>query len=419
VPNHSVILLSSLHQKTNATRTRLLLGSPPKALVVQLKRWETHTALNQKGELECTTTKIRNLVECPLEGLSLQEYMISHQQGGDAQASTSIIYRLTAALIHEGDSAQGGHYYAHVKRKTPEGNDEWSCANDASVRRIDAKCVVPANAYLLFYERELQPSAPSPPPQRMDTTGGDGGGAIQQGRSEVVGGAAAAAAALSTGFGAAAGHGPFSSAAAQSPPAASLAVQHAPRGVGATTTGDSSHDVEWPPLRAHPSASRRVTTTGGGVCGGDGGLDGGAGGAIQEGRAEVVWGASPPAHDDNAAGKAAEEFWRGLALSAAEAKKEAGKAAEELRQGLALSAAEAKEEAGKAAEELRRGLALSAAEAEKEAGRAAEDLRRGLALSADFGAAGVTSSRYAMLTFQLSTPPPPPNTHPPTSPNHP
>jgi ubiquitin carboxyl-terminal hydrolase 4/11/15 len=87
--------------------------------------------------------KIENLVEFPLEGLNLKEYLPTKED---------CIYDLFAVANHVG-GLHGGHYFAYCKNHL---DNEWYEFNDSNVDKIDQKKVVSDNAYVLFYNRRRE-----------------------------------------------------------------------------------------------------------------------------------------------------------------------------------------------------------------------------------------------------------------------
>lgn len=74
----------------------------------------------------------------------------SSQQSVCSQAPS--MYHLHGVLIHQGYSANSGHYYAYVKDGVPP-HGHWHCMNDASVYRVAWPTVENQAAYMLFYVR--------------------------------------------------------------------------------------------------------------------------------------------------------------------------------------------------------------------------------------------------------------------------
>ena len=88
--------------------------------------------------------KIENLVEFPIEGLNLKEYLPNKNEDN--------IYDLFAVANHVG-GLHGGHYFAYGKNCI---DGEWYEFNDSNVSKIDKKKVVSENAYVLFYKKRRE-----------------------------------------------------------------------------------------------------------------------------------------------------------------------------------------------------------------------------------------------------------------------
>lgn len=102
----------------------------PPILCIDLKRFDSRNV------------KKRTLVTYPLEGLDLSPYVIGYNP-------ESYMYDLYGVCNHIG-SSRGGHYTGYIKNA----NGFWYEFNDASVTHIsDAKRIVTANAYCLFYRK--------------------------------------------------------------------------------------------------------------------------------------------------------------------------------------------------------------------------------------------------------------------------
>jgi ubiquitin C-terminal hydrolase len=102
----------------------------PHFLIIHLKRFRNHS-------------KIDSLVDFPIEGLDISEYVISKDDG------LPLVYDLFAIANHYG-SLGGGHYVAYAKN---EQEKNWYCFNDSSVSRIEEEQLVSPSAYVLFYRR--------------------------------------------------------------------------------------------------------------------------------------------------------------------------------------------------------------------------------------------------------------------------
>ena len=90
--------------------------------------------------------KISTLVDFPIEGLDLSEFMIGPQN--DSQP----IYDLYAVSEHVG-SLGGGHYTAIAKNPV---NKHWFDFNDSHTSQSLAEKAVSSRAYVLFYIRRNQ-----------------------------------------------------------------------------------------------------------------------------------------------------------------------------------------------------------------------------------------------------------------------
>ena len=85
--------------------------------------------------------KIKNLVEFPIEGLDLSEFLPKKDEKN--------IYDLFAVANHIGE-LNLGHYYAYCKNFI-EG--DWYEFNDSNVYKIEKKKVMSDSAYILFYNK--------------------------------------------------------------------------------------------------------------------------------------------------------------------------------------------------------------------------------------------------------------------------
>ena len=88
--------------------------------------------------------KIENLVEFPIQGLNLKEYLPNKNEDN--------IYDLFAVANHVG-GLHGGHYFAYCKNCI---DGEWYEFNAYNVSKIDIKKVVSENAYVLFYKKRRE-----------------------------------------------------------------------------------------------------------------------------------------------------------------------------------------------------------------------------------------------------------------------
>ena len=89
---------------------------------------------------------------------------------GTAPVCTSpAVYNLHGVLVHQGFSANSGHYYAYVKDGNTvggmggSGTGFWHCMNDSQVYRVSWPKVKSESAYILFYvRRTMKCQAPLP-----------------------------------------------------------------------------------------------------------------------------------------------------------------------------------------------------------------------------------------------------------------
>jgi ubiquitin carboxyl-terminal hydrolase 4/11/15 len=109
---------------------RMEIYKSPHILVIHLKRFRNHK-------------KIENLVDFPVSGLDISNYVIHKENGVD------LVYDLFAIANHVGGLG-GGHYYAYAKNYF---DNQWYCFNDSSVSKISESELVTSGAYVLFYRR--------------------------------------------------------------------------------------------------------------------------------------------------------------------------------------------------------------------------------------------------------------------------
>jgi ubiquitin C-terminal hydrolase len=110
----------------DAAETSLEITTPPRILVIQLKRFVFDLKTLQ-------SSKLNTMIDCPLKGLRLP--------GVDAT------FDLIGTVEH-GGSLSGGHYWAHVFDPMSE---VWFNFNDSSATIMDEDSVVTPGTYLLFY----------------------------------------------------------------------------------------------------------------------------------------------------------------------------------------------------------------------------------------------------------------------------
>lgn len=135
----------------------------PPVLVMQLKRFKTQGHMRQK---------LTTLVEFPIDGLDLMDFMAQENIEPDSPTLRAVntklsrcptgvdgeqvpcylsrentVYDLYGVINHEGVLG-GGHYYAFIKS-----DGVWRCFNDDLVTSVDQSALVSRNAYILFYQR--------------------------------------------------------------------------------------------------------------------------------------------------------------------------------------------------------------------------------------------------------------------------
>ncbi|KAE9187286.1 hypothetical protein PF005_g20514 [Phytophthora fragariae] len=117
------------------------LFSLPKVLIFHLKRFRY-----AQNSFYMHRDKISTLVEFPIEGLDLSEFVIGPQNGSEP------IYDLFAVSEHMGGLG-GGHYTAIAKNPV---NKRWFNFNDSHTSETSAEDAVSSRAYVLFYIRRDQ-----------------------------------------------------------------------------------------------------------------------------------------------------------------------------------------------------------------------------------------------------------------------
>lgn len=118
-----------------ATKT-IQIWSTGDLLTIHLKRFQSARSFSDK---------INMVVDFPIEGLDMSEYVMSDQTG-----SQDLIYDLVAVDNHYGGLG-GGHYTASARNFR---DDKWYYFNDGRVTPIeDPKECISGAAYLLFYKK--------------------------------------------------------------------------------------------------------------------------------------------------------------------------------------------------------------------------------------------------------------------------
>jgi ubiquitin C-terminal hydrolase len=104
----------------------------PKILVITLKRFSVDG-----------THKIQDLIDFPLDGLDLSNYIRGYNPN-------QYVYDLYGVCNHTGGPL-GGHYTAYVKMA----DGTWGHFNDANVERnIPSQKIISPKAYCLFYRKK-------------------------------------------------------------------------------------------------------------------------------------------------------------------------------------------------------------------------------------------------------------------------
>ena len=102
----------------------------PHILIIHLKRFRNQS-------------KIDNVVDFPITGLDISNYVICKDEG------LPLTYDLFAIANHYG-GLWGGHYVSYAKNHL---TNDWYSFNDSSVSRINEDQLVSSAAYVLFYRR--------------------------------------------------------------------------------------------------------------------------------------------------------------------------------------------------------------------------------------------------------------------------
>ncbi|OTF80592.1 hypothetical protein BLA29_002865 [Euroglyphus maynei] len=114
----------------------------PSILVIQLKRFKTHSSSYYHE-------KINYMIKYPFE-LNLEKYIVKHND--DQQQSPPPIYELYAIVNHQGRPTWG-HYTAFA-RSSHSNEFGWRLFDDNCVDKItDDREIITSKAYLLFYKR--------------------------------------------------------------------------------------------------------------------------------------------------------------------------------------------------------------------------------------------------------------------------
>lgn len=113
----------------------------PPILCISLKRFRIGRS---KYGFSSSGTKIDTMVDFPLEGLDMREYVLSGEQRQEAK----LVYDCFAISNHMGNVGFG-HYTAYGKSVT---DNNWYSFDDSHVTRCrDSSQVVTNSAYSIFY----------------------------------------------------------------------------------------------------------------------------------------------------------------------------------------------------------------------------------------------------------------------------
>lgn len=146
-------------QRLRPSYKHMELWRLPPVLIIQLKRFHYSPRYE---------TKLSQLVEFPLRGLDVSEFMTKRRHerpdlyywthlGGrlgprtesNKSSRESTVYDLYAVVNHMG-ALGAGHYLANVYSQRDK---RWKCFNDHQCRDVDERDIVTSSAYLLFYAR--------------------------------------------------------------------------------------------------------------------------------------------------------------------------------------------------------------------------------------------------------------------------
>ena len=116
-------------KKNQAAEKKIVIYNSPHILIIQLKRFKN-------------SNKINFLVDFPITGLNMREYVINNEY-------EPLVYDLFAIANHSG-GIDYGHYYAYAKNPFTH---KWYKFDDSQITQITQKDLVSNNAYLLFYRR--------------------------------------------------------------------------------------------------------------------------------------------------------------------------------------------------------------------------------------------------------------------------
>jgi len=143
---------STCKEHVEATK-KLELYSVAPILVLCLNRFKQHNVYFKE--------KMEDMINCPLNGLDLSPYVLSH-----SAEKEPLIYDLVAVTNHYG-SMNFGHYTAFGKNDVTQ---RWHEFNDSSVNVVtDESDVISGASYVLFYKRrDFNPTKMQSNPKFID-----------------------------------------------------------------------------------------------------------------------------------------------------------------------------------------------------------------------------------------------------------
>ncbi|XP_033630148.1 ubiquitin carboxyl-terminal hydrolase 31-like [Asterias rubens] len=159
---------------------RLSLWSLPDVLVIHLKRFK---------QMNTTRTKLDTLVDFPIQGLNMAQYIVRRQQNAHAASLNALtgwspwrhihrrrahhvtehVYDLYAVCNHIG-SMQGGHYTAFCRNPA---DNQWYNFDDAKVMPVTEEAIITKGAYILFYHRRNLPTSSASSSSSTCSSGSD------------------------------------------------------------------------------------------------------------------------------------------------------------------------------------------------------------------------------------------------------
>lgn len=131
------------NMKVNASK-KFSIWIPSKIMIIQLKRFIHNTT-----STGYSAHKLNNKIEYPVNDFNITPYISNCSKRVN---NSNFVYDLISVINHVGN-INGGHFYSFVKSIT---DNNWYCADDDNITKINNDVIVSANAYLLFYkQREM------------------------------------------------------------------------------------------------------------------------------------------------------------------------------------------------------------------------------------------------------------------------